>query len=39
MALVAPGILSVPTPRRFVPTARGFEVCDAVMAELALDET
>ena len=38
MALVAPGILSVPTPRRFVPTARGFEVCDAVMAELALAE-
>ncbi len=37
-ALVAPGILHAPAPDRFVPTARGFEVCDAVMAELALDE-
>ncbi len=37
-ALVAPGILHAPAPGRFVPTARGFEVCDAVMAELALDE-
>lgn len=33
-ALVAPGILRRPAPDRFVPTARGFEVCDAVMAEL-----
>ena len=34
-ALVAPGILRRAAPDRFVPTARGFEVCDAVMAELA----
>ncbi len=33
--LVAPGILHQPTPDRFVPTPRGFEVCDAVMAELS----
>ena len=33
-ALVTPGILASPVPDRFVPTDRGFEVCDAVMAEL-----
>lgn len=33
-ALVAPGILATPSPDRFVPTDRGFEVVDAVMAEL-----
>lgn len=33
-ALVAPGILVEPSPGVFTPTARGFEVCDAVMAEL-----
>ena len=33
-ALVPPGILAAPAPDRFVPTDRGFEVCDAVMAEL-----
>ncbi len=32
--LVAPGILNQPAPDRFAPTLRGFEVCDAVMAEL-----
>ncbi len=37
-ALVAPGILTSPAPDVFAPTARGFEVCDAVMAEL-LSET
>lgn len=36
-ALVAPGVLRRPAPGRFVPTDRGFEVCDAVMAELARD--
>ncbi len=34
-ALVAPGILRRLGPDRFAPTARGFEVCDAVMANLA----
>ena len=33
-ALVAPGILDQPRPGVFTPTPRGFEVCDAVMAEL-----
>ena len=33
-ALVVPGVLASPAPDRFVPTDRGFEVCDAVMAEL-----
>ena len=33
-ALVPPGILATPAPDRYVPTDRGFEVCDAVMAEL-----
>lgn len=33
-ALVAPGILWKPSSDRFAPTSRGFEVCDAVMAEL-----
>ena len=33
-ALVEPGILRNPTPDHFTPTDRGFEVCDAVMAEL-----
>ncbi|MDO5318436.1 MAG: coproporphyrinogen-III oxidase family protein [bacterium] len=33
-ALVAPGILRKASSDRFVPTDRGFEVCDAVMAEL-----
>ena len=33
-SLVAPGILWKPSPDRFAPTDRGFEVCDAVMAEL-----
>ncbi len=32
--LVAHGILHQPTPDRFTPTSRGFEVCDAVMVEL-----
>ena len=33
-ALVEPGILQNLAPDRFTPTDRGFEVCDAVMAEL-----
>ena len=33
-SLVAPGILAESAPDVFVPTDRGFEVCDAVMAEL-----
>lgn len=33
-ALVAPGILRRPSIGCYVPTDRGFEVCDAVMAEL-----
>ena len=33
-SLVAPGILRKQSPNRFAPTDRGFEVCDAVMAEL-----
>ena len=33
-ALVPLGILASPAPGRYVPTDRGFEVCDAVMAEL-----
>ena len=37
-SLVAPGILAETQPEVFVPTARGFEVCDAVMAELLATE-
>ena len=33
-ALVPPGILASPSADRFVPTDRGFEVVDAVLAEL-----
>jgi len=34
VALVSAGVLRSAGPGRFAPTDRGFEVCDAVMAEL-----